>query len=236
MSARRVRSAPRRADTVDGGGATVTDLRTLLRGGGTVPAFRMLLPQGWTAHRPDEQGQRQLLDEAAKKLAVAGRPELLVQLRAQAATAYRHLREQRAFLVIMPGEGTPQSLFLPATITGIERVGTPEASEAEVVVDATSARMLVDTGASMIALTAEDADAIGVPWRSEQTEPVARGAGGIVHGVRIVLDLVQVGGLEARDVEAVVVPEGLAISLLGQSFLSQVARVEIDRQKMVLGG
>ena len=102
--------------------------------------------------------------------------------------------------------------------------------------DATSARMLVDTGASMIALTAEDADAIGVPWRSEQTEPVARGAGGIVHGVRIVLDLVQVGGLEARDVEAVVVPEGLAISLLGQSFLSQVARVEIDRQKMVLGG
>ena len=101
---------------------------------------------------------------------------------------------------------------------------------AEVVVDATSARMLVDTGASMIALTAEDADAIGVPWRSEQTEPVARGAGGIVHGVRIVLDLVQVGGLEARDVEAVVVPEGLAISLLGQSFLSLVARVEIDRQ------
>ncbi|HET8867118.1 MAG TPA: hypothetical protein VFM87_02195 [Agrococcus sp.] len=127
----------------------MTDLRTLLRGGGTVPAFRMLLPQGWTAHRPDEQGQRQLLDEAAKKLAVAGRPELLVQLRAQAATAYRHLREQRAFLVIMPGEGTPQSLFLPATITGIERVGTPEASVAEVVVDAIrrrGARPLDDTG------------------------------------------------------------------------------------------
>ena len=107
---------------------------------------------------------------------------------------------------------------------------------AEVVVDATSATMLVDTGASMVALTADDADAIGVTWRSEQLEPVARGVGGVVHGVRVVLEMVQLGGLEARDVEAVVVPEGLEVSLLGQSFLSQVARVEIDRQKMVLGG
>ena len=107
---------------------------------------------------------------------------------------------------------------------------------AEVVIEGASAMMLVDTGASMVALTAADADAIGVAWRSERSEPVARGAGGIVYGVSVVLDRVELGGLEARDVEAVVVPEGLAISLLGQSFLSQVARVEIDRQKMVLGG
>ncbi|WP_072314593.1 hypothetical protein [Agrococcus sp. Marseille-P2731] len=114
----------------------MTDLRTLLRGGDAVPAFRMLLPQGWVAHRPDERGERQLLDAAAKKLAAAGRPELLAQLRAHASVAYRQLREQRAFLVIMPGEGTPQALFLPATITGIERVDTPDAPVREVVIDA----------------------------------------------------------------------------------------------------
>lgn len=107
---------------------------------------------------------------------------------------------------------------------------------AEVIVGATSTLMLVDTGATAIALTGEDADAIGIPWRAAPLEPVARGAGGEVRGVRIVLDKVQLGLIEARGVEAVVVPEGLEVSLLGQSFLTHVARVEIDREKMVLGG
>jgi aspartyl protease family protein len=106
---------------------------------------------------------------------------------------------------------------------------------AEVVVDAASTRMLVDTGASVVALTAEDADAIGITWDAAQLAPVARGVGGEVDGVRVMLDRVQIGSLEARHVEAVVVPEGLEVSLLGQSFLAKVARVEIDQQKMVLG-
>ena len=46
----------------------------------------------------------------------------------------------------------------------------------------------------------------------------------------------QVGDFEVKGVDAVVVPEGLGISLLGQTFLSQVPRVEMDREKMVLGG
>lgn len=107
---------------------------------------------------------------------------------------------------------------------------------AEVIVGSVSTRMLVDTGASMIALTAEDADAIGIPWRSVPLEPVARGANGEVRGVRVVLNQVSLGSLEAKAVHAVVLPEGLPISLLGQSFLSRVARVEIDPQKMMLGG
>src|SRR5690606_13826266 len=49
-----------------------------------------------------------------------------------------------------------------------DAVALPRAADghfyAEVVVGATSTRMLVDTGASVIALTGEDADAIGVRW------------------------------------------------------------------------
>lgn len=128
----------------------MSDLRTLLRGGGTVPAFRMLLPQGWVTHRPDEETQRELLDTAAKRLATAGRPDLLVQLRRHAGTAFSQLREQRAIVVMMPGEKTPPSLFLPATITAVERVSTPEAPVREVVIDAIrrkGARPLDDRGA-----------------------------------------------------------------------------------------
>ncbi len=107
---------------------------------------------------------------------------------------------------------------------------------ADVSVDGASAQMMVDTGASIVALTAEDADAVGVQWDEDAIQPVARGASGDVYGVPVVLGRVQVGDLEAQQVEAVVVPEGLDVSLLGQSFLSKIQRVEIEQDRMVLGG
>lgn len=107
---------------------------------------------------------------------------------------------------------------------------------AEVVVDGVASNMLVDTGASVIALTGEDAHAIGIEWSPEDVRPVARGASGVVHGVPIVLDTVQLGDFEELEIEAVVVPRGLDISLLGQSFLSRIERVEMRQREMVLGG
>lgn len=98
------------------------------------------------------------------------------------------------------------------------------------------AEMLVDTGASVIALTAADARALGVDWREDDVVPVARGASGTVWGVPVRLERVRLGDIEVSGVEAVVVPRGLPISLLGQSFLGRVGRVEIANDKMVLGG
>lgn len=107
---------------------------------------------------------------------------------------------------------------------------------ADVTVDGATARMLVDTGATTVALTAEDAQAMGIFWDERDIGPVARGASGMVYGVHVTLDHVELGDLEARNVSAVVVPEGLGISLLGQSFLSQIERVEMESDRMVLGG
>lgn len=107
---------------------------------------------------------------------------------------------------------------------------------ADVTIDGTSAQMLVDTGASMVALTGEDAEAIGVEWNEADIRPVARGANGAVYGVSVMLERVQLGQLEAQNVEAVVIPQGLGISLLGQSFLSKIERVEMADDTMVLGG
>jgi aspartyl protease family protein len=107
---------------------------------------------------------------------------------------------------------------------------------ADVGVDGATARMLVDTGASMVALTAEDADALGVVWDPEEVRPVARGASGAVYGVPVTVERMQLGELEVSGVQAIVVPEGLGISLLGQSFLSQIDKVEMDQDRMVLGG
>jgi aspartyl protease family protein len=107
---------------------------------------------------------------------------------------------------------------------------------ADVEVDGATAHMLVDTGASVVALTDEDAEALGIAWDPGAVRPVARGASGAVHGVPVTIERMQLGGIEVAQVEAIVVPEGLGVSLLGQSFLSQIQRVEMNQGRMVLGG
>lgn len=107
---------------------------------------------------------------------------------------------------------------------------------ADAAVDGQVTRMLVDTGASVVALTGEDAQAIGLDWDPAEIRPVARGASGIVTGVPVILQQVSIDGLEARNVQAIIVPDGLDTSLLGQSFLSRMGRVEIHDGAMVLGG
>ena len=95
--------------------------------------------------------------------------------------------------------------------------------------------MLVDTGASVVALTGEDARAAGVLWNPGQLSVVAQGASGPVRGVAVTLDRVRLGGHEARGVAAVVIPQGLPVSLLGQSFLKDVEPVRIEKDRMILG-
>ena len=53
-------------------------------------------------------------------------------------------------------------------------------------------------------------------------------------GVPVRLPEVAVGDFVARDVEAVIVPEGLGISLLGQSFLSHIETVNISGDTLTL--
>ena len=94
---------------------------------------------------------------------------------------------------------------------------------------------MVDTGASVIALTGADAAAAGLYWNDADVRVVASGASGPVRGVYVHLDHVVLGRHEASNVEAIIVPEGLGISLLGQSFLQTIEPVRIEGDKMILG-
>ncbi|MXO60026.1 TIGR02281 family clan AA aspartic protease [Altererythrobacter salegens] len=95
-------------------------------------------------------------------------------------------------------------------------------------------RMLVDTGASVVALTGDDARELGLDWDPGHLEPVARGASGVVMGVPVRLEEVAVGDFVAHNVDAVIIPEGLGISLLGQSFLSHINNVAINGDTLTL--
>ncbi|WP_395392004.1 TIGR02281 family clan AA aspartic protease [Novosphingobium sp. BL-8A] len=95
---------------------------------------------------------------------------------------------------------------------------------------------LVDTGATIVALTGSDARAIGLDWNDADLRLIGQGASGPVYGVPVTLSKIELGGLEARDVQAAIVPEGLDVSLLGQSFLSRMGSVRIEGDRMSIGG
>lgn len=101
-------------------------------------------------------------------------------------------------------------------------------------IDGAPVRMMVDTGASVIALTANDAYAAGLHWDDSEVSHIGQGASGPVYGVQTRLREVEIGGMTRNNVQAVIVPEGLHISLLGQSYLRQIGAVEISGDQMVM--
>jgi aspartyl protease family protein len=98
-------------------------------------------------------------------------------------------------------------------------------------------RMLVDTGASFVALTAADARALGIKLSSSDYKIALNTANGVVRGARVNLREVRLGEILVRNVEAVVLPAGaLSMSLLGTSFLGKLQGYEVQTGRMVLRG
>ena len=107
---------------------------------------------------------------------------------------------------------------------------------ADAYVNGTNMRMLIDTGASAVVLTGDDARAAGLSWDEASVRQVARGASGPVYGVTLMLDEVDIGGIALRGVQAAIVPEGLHISVVGQSYLNRLSSIEIEDGQMLLVG
>lgn len=105
---------------------------------------------------------------------------------------------------------------------------------ADAAINGRPVRMMVDSGASIIALTRADAEAIGIDVDRLPVAGTARTAGGDVpmRGVR--LESVEVGGIEVRGVEAAVVEADMGVSLLGQSYLAKLGAVTVEGDTMRL--
>jgi aspartyl protease family protein len=91
---------------------------------------------------------------------------------------------------------------------------------ANVEVNGQLVRFLVDTGATGVALTEEDAERIGLQFDRGAYEQVGIGASGPVRGKFVTLDKVSLDGKSAHDVEGAIL-EGSDISLLGQNYLGR---------------
>jgi aspartyl protease family protein len=102
-------------------------------------------------------------------------------------------------------------------------------------VDGQRLRFMVDTGASVIALTMGDAARLGIyPSERDFTAKVGT-ANGPIHAAPVRLREVEIDGIVVRDVQAMVLPErALGGNLLGLSFLSRLRRYEFSGGKLVL--
>ena len=93
-------------------------------------------------------------------------------------------------------------------------------------------RFLVDTGATMIALPAADAQRLGIDYRKGE-RGYSNTAGGVVPIYRVRFDTVRLGSIEVTGVDGVVIEQGLDTALLGMTFLNRV-EMKRDGQTMVL--
>ncbi|HET7834958.1 MAG TPA: TIGR02281 family clan AA aspartic protease [Variovorax sp.] len=95
-----------------------------------------------------------------------------------------------------------------------------------------SVNFMLDTGATTIALSAADAQRIGLDFSKGQ--PVRMNtANGVSQGYRVKLGSVRVGDVEVYDVDAIVSPEPMPYILLGNSFISRFS-MRRDADQMVL--
>ena len=89
-------------------------------------------------------------------------------------------------------------------------------------------QVLVDTGASMVALSYEDAERIGIFMRPSDFTGRARTANGSVRMAPVVLDSISIGDIELHNVEATVSEPGrLGTTLLGMTFIGRLSRTEM---------
>jgi aspartyl protease family protein len=97
--------------------------------------------------------------------------------------------------------------------------------------------MVLDTGASSVVLTRDDAKAAGLPLEVLDYTVNIDTANGRTRAAPVTLDRIAIGGLVERSVEALIAQPGqLKTSLLGMSFLNRLQSWEVRGDRLFLRG
>lgn len=102
-------------------------------------------------------------------------------------------------------------------------------------VNGRSINVLVDTGATTVTLTYEDAEQAGIYLSPSDFTRTGRTANGTASFAPVRLATVAIGDITVRDVEAGVAEPGkLHVTLLGMSFISKLSRADIRDGRLIL--
>lgn len=95
-------------------------------------------------------------------------------------------------------------------------------------------RFVVDTGATLVALSPDDARAAGFALANPDFSARAYTANGVARVAPVTLRAVGLGQFTASDVQAIVVERPMQVSLLGMSFLARLQGIETRGDELVL--
>jgi len=101
-------------------------------------------------------------------------------------------------------------------------------------VNGRTVRFLVDTGATAVALTPEDAQRLGLDPSQLRYGSRVVTAGGQIRAASVRLASITVAGARLDNVDALVIEKGLDTSLLGMTYLGRLSRFEATRTGLVL--
>jgi aspartyl protease family protein len=101
-------------------------------------------------------------------------------------------------------------------------------------VSGTQVKFMVDTGASIVALTYFDAQRLGLKPEELNFDSEIRTAGGLTYGAPVVLASIRIGKVKVENVNAVILRTELEQSLLGMSFLGELNSYEVRQGQMII--
>ena len=105
---------------------------------------------------------------------------------------------------------------------------------AEATVNNERVRFLVDTGATAVALTLDDAKRLGFDPKTLTYGYEVTTANGKARAAAVKLASISVAGARVEDVDALVIEKGLPTSLLGMTYLGRLSRFEATRSALIL--
>ena len=130
------------------------------------------------------------------------------------------------------------SVIDTGTTTNTHVTAIPKASDghfwANATVNSRAVRFLVDTGATVVALTPADAQRLGFDARNLTYDREVSTANGKTYAASVTLSAVGIGQSTVRNVDALVVKDGLTTSLLGMSYLGRLSRFEATPSSLIL--
>ena len=125
-----------------------------------------------------------------------------------------------------------------AVFTEAGRIEVPRAPDGHfylaLQVNGTSVDFMIDTGASEVVLSQQDAERVGIDTRTLDYVGEASTANGIVRTARVRLADVRLGNTEQGSMTAWVNDGEMDISLLGMSYLDGFAKMEFAGNLLVL--
>ena len=159
------------------------------------------------------------------KLAIVAGVSALAGAGAMAALPSQPLRMAR-----LEAEGFADNA--PERGTGAVAKGADGHFWADADVNGKSVHFLVDTGATAVALTPQDAERLGIRAKDLKYGYDVTTAGGGARAAAVTLASISINGARVENVQALVVADGLDVSLLGMSYLGRLTRFEATRSTL----